>query len=88
MDIENEIYKDGYPEMVFMPRHLTYEALLIMVHEIVCVDLNSCVYGLWSLLNTNDKIARFKIKNDRDIQYALGERDKIPKVYVTVQHSQ
>ena len=44
-----------------------------MVHEIVYVDPNICVYEIRSLLNTNDKIARFKIKNDRDVQYVLGE---------------
>ena len=60
----------------------------MMVHEIVCVDLNSCVYELRSLLNTNSKIARFKIKNDRDLQYVLEEINGILKVYVTVQHSQ
>ena len=56
-----------------------------MVHEIICFDLNSCVYELRYLLNTNSKMARFKIKNDRDVQYVLGEWDGIPKVYVTVQ---
>ena len=56
-----------------------------MVHEIVCFDLNSCVYELRSLLNTNSKMTRFKIKNDRDVQYVLGERDDILKIYVIVQ---
>ena len=59
-----------------------------MVREIVYFDLNSCVYELRYLLNTNGKMARFKIKNDRDVQYVLGEGDDIPKVYVTVQQSQ
>ena len=67
---------------------MTYHVLLMMVHEIICADLNSCVYELRSLLNTNCKIARFKIKNDKDIQNVLGEGDEISKVYVTVQHSQ
>ena len=58
------------------------------VHEIVCANLNSCVYKLRSLLNINDKMARFKIKNYRDIQYVLGEGDEILEVYVIVQHSQ
>ena len=86
--MEVNIYNDCYPKMVFVPKNLTYETLLVIVHEIVCVDLNSCVYELRSLLNINDKIARFKIKNDRDVQYVLGERDGIPEVYVTIQHSQ
>ena len=59
-----------------------------MMQEITCVDLISFVYELRSLLNKNDKIARFKIKNDRDVQYVLGEINGILKVYVTVQHSQ
>ena len=60
----------------------------MMVHEIICFDLNSCVYELRSSLNTNKKMARFKIKNDRDVQYVLGEGDGIPKVYVIIQQSQ
>ena len=40
---EGNIYKDGYPEMVFI-RNLTYEVLLVMVYEIVFVVLNSYVY--------------------------------------------
>ena len=63
VDIGNEIYtNDGYSKMAFVLRNLTYEVLLVMVHEIVCANLNSCVYELKSLLNINDKIARFKIK--------------------------
>ena len=73
--------------MVFVPKNLTYETLLVVVHEIVCFDLNSCVYELRYLLNTNNKMVRFKIKNDRDVQYVLGQGDGIPKVYVTVQQS-
>ena len=55
-----------------MHRNLTYEELLSTVHEIVCADRNSFVYEMKSLSNTIEKIARFKIKNDRDIQFALG----------------
>ena len=86
VDIRN-IYKDSYLKMIFVSRNLTYKALLVMVHEIIFVDLNSCVYELRSLFNTNIKITRFKIKNARDAQYVLGKRVGIPKVYVTVQHS-
>ena len=71
-----------------MPKNLTYEALLVMVHEIICIVLNNCVYELISLLNTNSKTTIFKIKNDRDVQYMLGEEYEILKVYVTIQHSQ
>ena len=60
---EKNIYKDGYLEMVFVLRNLTY--------EIVFIDPNICVYELRSLLNTNDNIAKFNIKNDRNQQYVL-----------------
>ena len=75
---EWNIYKDGYLEMVFMRRNLTYEALLMMVHEIVYADLNNCVYELSFSLNINGQIARFKIKNDRDVHCVLREGDGIP----------
>ena len=39
-------------------------------------------------MNINSKIARLKIKNDRNVKYVLGEREGILKVYITVQHSQ
>ena len=64
---EGSIYNDGYLEMVLVHKNLTYKVLLVMVHEIVCADINSCVYEIKSLLNTNATIARFKIKNDKDI---------------------
>ena len=57
------------------------------MNEIVYADLNSYVYELITLLNTNSKVARFKIKNDIDVQYALGDADRISKVYVAIQHS-
>ena len=60
---------------------------MVLVNEIVYADLNSYVYELITLLNTNSKVARFKIKNDIDVQYALGDADRISKVYVTIQHS-
>ena len=67
VDIENELYTMIGLQRWFVPRNLTYEALLVILYEIICVDLNSCVYVLRYLLNTNDKIVRFKIKNDREI---------------------
>ena len=81
-------YKDGYPKMVFVPKNLTYKTLFVIVHEIVYVDLNNCVYEIRTLFNTNGKIVRFKIKNDRDVQYVWRVRERIPKVYIIVQHSQ
>ena len=51
-------------KMVCVPSNLTYETLL--EYGIVRVDPNSFVYDLRSLLNTHNKIARFKIQNDRD----------------------
>ena len=56
-----------------MPKNLIYEILLVMMHEIVCADPNKYVYELKFLLNTNDKITRFKIKNNMDVKYMLGE---------------
>ena len=58
-----------------------------MVNEIVYTDLNSCVYELRTLLNTNGKMVRFKRMNDRDVQYVLGDGDRISEVYITIQHS-
>ena len=69
---EESIYKGSFSEITFVHRNLTYEELLSTVHEIVCADRNSFVYEMKSLSNTIEKIARFKIKNDRDIQFALG----------------
>ena len=55
-----------------------------MMDEIVGVECNSFVYEIKSLLNTAGKITRFKIKNNRDAQFALGGADGIPEVYVIV----
>ena len=70
--------------MIFVLRNLTYDGMLVMMHEIFCIDPNSYVYKLRFLLNTNNKITRFKIKNHGDVQYVLGEGNRIPKVYVTI----
>ena len=67
MDNGNEVYTRMVIHIVFVHSNLTYEVLLDLVHEIVCANLNSCVYEIKSLLNTKGKIARFKIKNDKDI---------------------
>ena len=74
--------------MLFVLENLICEVLLVIVHEIVCAALNSYVYKLRSLLDTNNKLTWFKIKNDRNVQYVLREEYEILKVYITVQHSQ
>ena len=61
---------------------------LVMVHKIVGAVPNKTVYEFKSLLNTNGKMIRFKIKNNENVQYVLGERNGILEIYVAVQHSQ
>ena len=63
---EGNTYNDGLSWMLFVPSNLTYEVLLVLVHEIVGAYPGSCVYDIRSLLNTHSKMARFKIQNDRD----------------------
>ena len=41
-----------------------------------------------ALCNTGFRIARFKINNDRDIQYVLGQAVDKSEVYVTILPSQ
>ena len=40
------------------------------------------------LCNIGFRIARFKIKNDKDVQFILGQAVDKPELYVTVLHSQ
>ena len=72
--------------MVFVPSNSTYEALLMMVDEIVRTYPNSFVYDLKSLLNVHGKMIRFKIQNDRNLQYVLRVGYKDFEVYATVEH--
>ena len=72
--------------MVFVPSNLTYEALLVMVDEIVRTYPNSFVYDLKSFLNVHGKMIRFKIQNDRNLQYVLRVGYKDFEVYATVEH--
>ena len=65
-----------------------YEDLLSTMHEIVGTDCNSSVYEMKSVLNTARKIARFKMKNDRGIQFALWGVDGKSKANVIVQPCQ
>ena len=55
-----------------MDRNLRYEDLLLTVYEMVEADHNSFVYEIKFLLNASGKTFKFKIKNDRDVQFAIG----------------
>ena len=68
---EGNAYKGSILEIVFVPSNLTYDSLVVLVHRIVRADPNCFVYDLKSLLNTHDKIVRFKIESDRGLRYVL-----------------
>ena len=74
-------YKGSLSEMLFVLSNLTYEALLVLVYEIVHIDPNRFVYDFRSLLNTHGKMARFKIQNDNDLQYVLRVGNEDYEVY-------
>ena len=71
-----------------MGRNLRYEDLFSTVHEIVEADRYSFVYEIRSLLNSFGKTVKLKIKNDRDVQFAIEKANGILEVYVIVKHSQ
>ena len=71
-----------------MDRNLRYEDLLSTLHEMVEVDRNSFLYEMRSLLNASGKSVKFKIKNDRDVQFVIKKVNGILEVYVTVKSSQ
>ena len=71
--------------MVFAPKNMTIDALLVMVHEIVGANPNRFVYELRFLFKTDNNVAKLNIKNDRDLPYVLVEATVNPEVYVTVQ---
>ena len=48
---------------------------------------NSFVYEIRSLLNASGKTVKLKIKNDRDVQFAIEKANGILEVYVTVKPS-
>ena len=50
----------------------------------VKADRNSFVYEMRSLLNASKKSVKFKIKNDKDVQFAREKINGILEVYVTV----
>ena len=70
--------------MALVQKNLSYEELLSRVHGIVCADLNNFVYVMTALCNTGSKIARFKINNDRNVQFVLGQTIDKLEVYVKV----
>ena len=49
---EGIVYEDGYPELAFVHKNLTYEKLSSRVHEIISVDLKSYVHEIKAFLNT------------------------------------
>ena len=72
----------------FSAKKLSFEELLSRVHGIVCVDPNIFVYIMTVLCNIGSRIARFKINNDRDVQFVLGQTVDKLEVYVIVLLSQ
>ena len=41
---EENVYNDGLSDMLFILLNLIYEALLVIIHEIVYADPKKCVY--------------------------------------------
>ena len=78
------IYQDGDVEITLVDRNLRYEDLLSTVHEIVKADRNSFVYEMRYLLNAFGKTIKFKIKNDKNVQFAIEKANGIPEVYVII----
>ena len=81
---EGSIYQDSDLEITLVDRNLTYEDLLSTVHEMVEANRNSFVYKMRFLLNASEKTVKFKIKNDRDVQFTIEKANGIPKVYVAI----
>ena len=71
--------------MVFSPKNMIVDALLVMVYEIVGANPYRFVYELKSLFKTDDNVAKSNTKNDRDLHYVLVEVNVSPEVYVIVQ---
>ena len=51
-------------------------------------NCNNFVYEMRSLLNASGKTVKFKIKNGRDVQFAIEKANGILKVYMIVKSSQ
>ena len=81
---EGSIYQGGDAEIILVDINLRYEDLFSTVHGMVEADRNSFVYEIISLLNASGKIVKLKIKNDRDVQFAIEKTNAILEVYVTV----
>ena len=82
-----EIYQGGDAKITLVDRNLRYEDLLSTVHETVDANCNSFVYEMRSLLNAFGKTVKFKIKNDKDVQFTIEKANGILEVYVTVKPS-
>ena len=85
---KGSIYQGGDAEIILVDRNLRYKDLFSMVHGMVEADRNSFIYEIRSLLNTCGKTVKFKIKNDRDVQFAIEKANGILEVYVTIKPSQ
>ena len=70
-----------------MDTNLRYKDLFSTVHGMVEVDRNSFVYEIRSLLNASGKTVKSKIKNDRDVQFAIEKANGIQEVYMTIKPS-
>ena len=85
---KESIYQDGDAEITLVDRNLSYKNLLSTVHEMVKADRNRFVYEMRFLLNASEKTVKFKIKNDKDVQFTIEKANGILEVYVTVKPSQ
>ena len=85
---EGSIYQGGDAKIILVDTNLRYEDLFSTVHRMVEIDCSSFVYEIKSLLNAFGKTVKLKIKNDRDIQFAIEKANGILEVYVTVKSSQ
>ena len=81
---EGSIYEGGDSEIILVDTNLRYEDLFSTVHGMVEADRNSFVYEIRSLLNACGKTVKLKIKNDRDVQFAIEKTNGILDVYMTL----
>ena len=66
---DGNTYKGDLSDMVLVPSNMNYEYFVFLEHKIVRADPNCFVYDIRSLYNTHGKIVRFKIENDKDLQF-------------------
>ena len=85
---KGSIYQGGDAEIILVDTNLKYEDLFSRVHGMVETDCNSFVYEIRSLLNACGKTVKLKIKNNRDVQFAIEKANGILEVYVIVKPSQ